>query len=1296
MKELRFFHGGVRLMSAAGFRAAVALSVVVGGGCAVLGKDVTLTFKAAGTMAEQGVWTVDGQPGAQADLAEGDTLVVKTGSLNGVYVKFDNFTTPRLAAFRCEGTGAVNFCALKLNLRDNGVLDVAQERMILSDGFFLNPGDGEDAMKMVVRTGAGTLQIRVAQPGCFKFRLSAGCNLYLHNDAALGPAYSTTVADALVLEDGASLRNGVANTADRDVTLPSSHGVTIVDGATVSFEAVRGETAASVWSLAVAGPIRGTGVTLKIDGGGAAGQGVALCGANDFSGTLAFDKTLRLASDRAVSKDVALVSEASDAVLELGGRVVTARSLDVAKGFGGVRGPGVLKLDCAFEDLPNVPCVNGAALAVADGREEPRSGTIDVDAGTARALMAASGAVTKTGDGALSLLGTTAGLSSVSVQAGTVALEGLDATPATVTVADGATLRAFGGASIYEFRFSRTVGANRPVCLSEIALTCGGVPLDMSLYADVQVSDGSTDTRNLVDGTGKTFWTSGVCLDGASVVTVRLVLARPVVVDGYLLGTGEAEDGATNPTDWTFVARRLDAERTLDSRTGVELARYPGDGLNWLRRGNFAPRFALSEMANLASVSDATMVMLAEGATCELVGGAATLGALSGAGTLRLAGGAQLTVNDLTGWTGAVRTVDATATLVLGADGIVKTPEAANLVLSAGNAQSIILDGSAGEVPLSGRTTGGTGLVKTGAGTAWVSTEQATATGAVSVVAGRCCVSARRAVSYARSCTARYIRFQPLASVGRSSTYNWELGEFELVDASGARLAWPADTTVTPQYADGLVGGANLINGNYEDRVCSKGAAGASFDDLQYVTIDTQTGVSFAGYAVYPPYNGGNTASYSEDRRRMVKAWRVLVSDDGERFAAYDENSFDPSILPETWAAFAAASPIRIGPFGNPLPTAESGVTTLPAEFLVAADDPLTTCAPALQARYFRFAPYGRKGGDSLLGGDFGLAIGEFDLYRNGTRIAWEGATATSDAAYYQGNAQTAVDNDCANRSYAHTNPFSLTIDAGRVVAFDAYGFHNDSVSAARAPTSWKLFVSADGAMWHEVDARRNVEIRGGASEAEGPWSVAGKWPIPARQNVLGDTAPVTVAAGAELWVSSDGETVGALSGAGLVTLFEQSLLALNSSAAGGAFSGTIGGSGTLALVGTGTQTLDGARLDGVSRLALSGGTLAGRAEIGHDLTLDFAGGSLSASLERIGALTVDGAVAFAVPAGAQEGFTQPLLAWTSIDAASRARLEQATVINGSSLKMRDIEVVVEGRSCFLRHRPQGFAILVR
>ena len=1295
MKELRFFLGGARRIPVAGLRAALALAVAVGCGRLASGKDVTLTFTAAGTLSEKGVWTVGGQPGSQADLAAGDTLIVATGSLTG-NVAFEDFETPRLAVFRYAGTGAVNLLNLKLNLQDGGALDVPQGRLILNTGCFLNSGDGEGAMKTVVRTGSGTLQIRVAQPGCFKFRLSAGCNLYLHDGAALGPAYSTTVADALVLEDGAVLRSGYSNTADRDVTLPSSHGVTLADGATVTFAAVRGDTAENNWSLAVAGPIRGTGVTLKIDGGGAAGQGVALCGDNAFSGTLAFGKTLRLASDHAVSKDVALVSEAADAVLELDGRVVTARSLDVAKGFGGVRGPGVLKLDGAFADLPDVPCADGAALAAADGREQPGGGTIDVAAGTARAVTAAADTVTKTGGGALHLSGSTAALSSLSVQAGTVALEGLDATPAAVTVADGATLRAYGGASIYEFRFSRTVGANSPVCLSEIALTSGGVPLDAALYADVQVSDGSANAWNLVDGTGKTFWTSGVRLGGASAVTVRLVLARPVVVDGYLLGTGEAEDGATNPADWTFAARRLDGETILDQRTGVELARYPGGDLSRFKRGNFAPRFALAEPAALASVASVTTVTLAEGATCELVGGEATLGALSGAGTLLLSGGARLTVNDLTGWTGAVRTADATATLALGADGVVKTPEAANLVLTADGAQSVILDASAGETPLRGRLAGAAGLVKTGAGTAWLCTEQATATGAVSVVAGRCCVSARRAVSHARPCTARYIRFQPLASVGRSAIYNWELGEFELVDASGARLAWPAGTTVTPQYADGLVGGANLINGSYEDRVCSKGDVGASFDDLQYVTIDTQTGVSFAGYAVYPPSNGGNTASYPEDRKRMVKSWRVLVSDDGERFAAYDENGFDPSILPETWEAFAAASPIRIGPFGNPLPTAEPGVTTLPAEFLVAADDPLATCAPALQARYFRFAPYGRQGGDSLLGGDFGIAIGEFDLYRNGVRIAWEGATATSDADYYKGNAQAAIDNDFANRSYARANPFALTIDAGRVVAFDAYGFHNDSVSASRAPISWKLFVSADGATWHVADARQNVEIQGGVSAAEGPWSVAGTWPVPARQNVLGDAAPVTVASGAELWVSSDGETVGALSGAGLVTLFEQSLLALNPSAAGAVFSGTIGGSGTLALVGTGTQTLDGARLDGVSRLALSGGTLAGRAEVGHDLTLDFAGGSLSGSLEKIGALTVGGAVAFAVPAGAQKGFVQPLLGWTSIDAASRARLEQATVVNGSSLKTRDIHVVVEGTSCFLRHQPRGLAILIR
>ena len=846
MKELRFFPGGARRIPVVGLRAALALAVAVGCGRLASGKDVTLTFTAAGTLSEKGVWTVGGQPGSQADLAAGDTLIVATGSLTG-NVAFEDFETPRLAVFRYAGTGAVNLLNLKLNLQDGGALDVPQGRLILNTGCFLNSGDGEGAMKTVVRTGSGTLQIRVAQPGCFKFRLSAGCNLYLHDGAALGPAYSTTVADALVLEDGAVLRSGYSNTADRDVTLPSSHGVTLADGATVTFAAVRGDTAENNWSLAVAGPIRGTGVTLKIDGGGAAGQGVALCGDNAFSGTLAFGKTLRLASDHAVSKDVALVSEAADAVLELDGRVVTARSLDVAKGFGGVRGPGVLKLDGAFADLPDVPCADGAALAAADGREQPGGGTIDVAAGTARAVTAAADTVTKTGGGALHLSGSTAALSSLSVQAGTVALEGLDATPAAVTVADGATLRAYGGASIYEFRFSRTVGANSPVCLSEIALTCGGVPLDAALYADVQVSDGSTNAWNLVDGTGKTFWTSGVRLGGASAVTVRLVLARPVVVDGYLLGTGEAEDGATNPADWTFAARRLDGETILDQRTGVELARYPGGDLSRFKRGNFAPRFALAEPAALASVASATTVTLAEGATCELVGGEATLGALSGAGTLLLSGGARLTVNDLTGWMGAVRTADATATLALGADGVVKTPEAANLVLTADGAQSVILDASAGETPLRGRLAGAAGLVKTGAGTAWLCTEQATATGAVSVVAGRCCVSARRAVSHARPCTARYIRFQPLASVGRSAIYNWELGEFELVDASGARLAWPAGTTVTPQYADGLVGGANLINGSYEDRVCSKGDAGASFDDLQYVTIDTQTGVLVRG-----------------------------------------------------------------------------------------------------------------------------------------------------------------------------------------------------------------------------------------------------------------------------------------------------------------------------------------------------------------------------------------------------------------------------------------------------------------
>ena len=108
------------------------------------------------------------------------------------------------------------------------------------------------------------------------------------------------------------------------------------------------------------------------------------------------------------------------------------------------------------------------------------------------------------------------------------------------------------------------------------------------------------------------------------------------------------------------------------------------------------------------------------------------------------------------------------------------------------------------------------------------------------------------------------------------------------------------------------------------------------------------------------------------------------------------------------------------------------------------------------------------------------------------------------------------------------------------------------------------------------------------------------------------------------------------------------------------------------------------------------GGTLAGTAAAGGDLAVAFAGGRLAGSLTGIGALTVTGDVVFAVPADAVENFTQPLLAWTSIDAASKERLRQAAVDNASPLKTRDIRVVVTDSACVLRHALRGSVVVLR
>lgn len=74
--------------------------------CSLCAKTVNLTLPTPGNLSVVGVWTLEGGEACTAgDLAEGDTLSVNTGGINGGDVYFEDLTTPRLAKFCYNGTG---------------------------------------------------------------------------------------------------------------------------------------------------------------------------------------------------------------------------------------------------------------------------------------------------------------------------------------------------------------------------------------------------------------------------------------------------------------------------------------------------------------------------------------------------------------------------------------------------------------------------------------------------------------------------------------------------------------------------------------------------------------------------------------------------------------------------------------------------------------------------------------------------------------------------------------------------------------------------------------------------------------------------------------------------------------------------------------------------------------------------------------------------------------------------------------------------------------------------------------
>jgi hypothetical protein len=144
-------------------------------------------------------------------------------------------------------------------------------------------------------------------------------------------------------------------------------------------------------------------------------------------------------------------------------------------------------------------------------------------------------------------------------------------------------------------------------------------------------------------------------------------------------------------------------------------------------------------------------------------------------------------------------------------------------------------------------------------------------------------------------------------------------------------------------------------------------------------------------------------------------------------------------------------------------------------------------------------------------------------------------------------------------------------------------------------------------------------------------------------------------------------------------------------------FSGSVTGSGTLAVCGDDVQTFDGATLSGVKTLELNGGAIAGTASFGgNDVTVAFNGGATGAALSDIGTLTVTGDVKYALPdVSDKNSYVATLFEATAIPAASKARLANG-VFEGATSKSWKWGVTVIETTVTLYGNKRGTTIVIR
>ena len=1188
-------------------------------------------------------------------INEGDILSVTVGD-NMTSYSLGGWVSPKLAGVKVSGGYAWNVSNGTFNFQPSATFDLAKGTRVILNTLKLGPGTAFALEK----TGTGALQFLGPQTCEMKLVVSAGY-AYIHRDSALGIVPTTTVADAITL-NGGTLLNGYDNTALGTVRLAATRGIAIAEGKTGLITIVKSNTAGNTDSdFIIDGPISGssdlelTGTTVLLNGNPVA---IRLGGKNTFTGSLmlkagyyGFEAGCVFSPDMTLNPS----TTAANTIILLNGTKQTVGK--VANNNFTLWGPGLLTV-ADWTSCPPAPwCDRGAAVAVTEAQ------AASVDTSKSSYVVVS--------DGSVRLL-------------------------------DNAQYGAAFTSKTFEFRFYDVYNAAAPyISLSEIALMKGGVPLDSACY-DLRLCSASSANANYVvanlfDSCGNTYWRADRRPQGSpDYVSVRVTLKEASGgIDGYALGSGfngeapdsakrDAEENYANPKNWDVYAIAADGTAMLvDSRRDVLLAPVNSD--NSIRfKGELSVPFAFNQTG---AVTDGT-VTIGSGATYLVAGADSQAITVSGAGgTLELGDGAVATA-DLTGFAGAV-TADGEATLKLTKSanvGATVTGRSAVSYDAVSDGVSLLIDNSSSPDPLHGRLTGKVGLVKSGSGERTLWTERSDNTGKVSVQGGKLIVSNVRS-NPETSVTARYIRFVTLKNANGGdlgSKINVSLNEFELLDETGTKVAWPNGKTIDPESGCSASSINSIIDGKINTR-CYLTAEKTG--QMPYFTVDTKTGVTFSKYRWYTAMNTSKD-SYTSDKGRTPVQWQVQVSDDGVSWRMVHEGAHDVS----DYTGWVNSDGLLRGPYGLDLSVKRtaSGFRSLPAEMVVKGADDVT--ASAIKARYVRFMPFGTDAKPIGSGKDafnnFGCAFSEFDLYRDGERIAWEDGVMVSKSSlesYRVDAANTPADNlwgDGNKRFYPYTFPFVVTIDAGAAVEFDSYGFHNDTANGSRRPNAWKFWVSNDNETWYEADTRTNVQSSNVASAEAGRWSVAGRFAATNSftSTAIGDAAPVEIAQGATLKLDTDREAFGALSGAGTLELVRGAVAEVTTLATQSAvFTGAVTGSGKLVIGGEGALNTDGADLSGVSELVFDGGALQS-----------------SGAGAAFDALKVSGDVKFAIPADAEKSYAVTLLTWNTIDADSLAALRAATLANDSDLKTKNFKLTFTETSCILRYEAPGILLMFR